>query len=335
MKRLLLMLVLAAAIAVAAPAAAFAHTADNPYVTDLVYGRKLVDIGDVKVWNDASYLYVKYVVTAPGWYLFNTHVEVKTRVSDIPQAKGNAVPGRFTFKEDVGFATEFTQKVPLSKWAGGTQLYIAAHADAGTKGGSIADVCATLPAQVYETYVWPSTDPAWMGDAVITGGTSIDGTYPFWCVNRFMELWTATTYPADVVCSYRLSQIPAGMIDKPENLDLVNWILNQDFAAKGWGPYSVQTAIWALLSNDPPAIYSDTRPILDDAYANGEGFVPTCGQLVGILLFPRDPVTGEYKQPNIIMRPINCVQYGNETVWGKGLGFPGNDWSMYFGYAVQ
>jgi len=63
MKRLALVLLLVALLVAGLPAAAVAAPAEAPYVTDLVYGRKLVDVGDVKVWNDGDYLYVKYIVT--------------------------------------------------------------------------------------------------------------------------------------------------------------------------------------------------------------------------------------------------------------------------------
>ena len=67
---------------------AFAHTADEPFVTDLIAGRHM-DVGDVLVWNDADYLYVKYVTIA-DWCLTQTRLHIATDIDGMPQTeKGN------------------------------------------------------------------------------------------------------------------------------------------------------------------------------------------------------------------------------------------------------
>jgi hypothetical protein len=106
---------------------ASAHTEYDPYVTDLIAGKD-TDVGDVLVWNDADYLYVKYA-TAAGWCLGETHLHVAASLEAIPQTKtGNPIPGHFDFKSSHDCAAETTYVIPLA-WATDTELYIAAHAE--------------------------------------------------------------------------------------------------------------------------------------------------------------------------------------------------------------
>jgi hypothetical protein len=106
---------------------ALGHTETDPFVTDLVAG-KTMDVGDVLVWNDADYLYVKYTVMG-GWCLDNVNLHIATALADIPQTNsGNPKPGQFDYKADLGCAPETTFVVPLA-WAAGTELYIAAKAE--------------------------------------------------------------------------------------------------------------------------------------------------------------------------------------------------------------
>ena len=60
------------AILLAISAAVLAHTADDPFKTDLIAGNPKNNgnvVGRVEVWNDGDNLYVKYVVDAPYWHL--------------------------------------------------------------------------------------------------------------------------------------------------------------------------------------------------------------------------------------------------------------------------
>ena len=83
------------------PVAVFAHTVDNPFTTDLIAdgGDNPTVVGQVKVWNDSEYLYVKYVVDAPYWHLTDTHLAVATSLGGIPQKNGNPPPGQFPYNE--------------------------------------------------------------------------------------------------------------------------------------------------------------------------------------------------------------------------------------------
>jgi Ca-activated chloride channel family protein len=103
----------------------------HPYVTDLIAGggnpKSAIDVGEVVVYNDLDYLYVKYKTTG-GWSMTETHLHVATSANAIPQKNGNPTPGQFAYSNDHNPAvTEFEYKIPWT-WAAGTTLYIAAHA---------------------------------------------------------------------------------------------------------------------------------------------------------------------------------------------------------------
>jgi hypothetical protein len=183
-------------------------------------------------------------------------------------------------------------------------------------------------------------------DAVITGGTMLDGTYDAYCVDT--DRGRLHSGLVNVYSSYEPLP-PSVPIEYPENLDLVNWIINQGFEGQPstcGGAYTygdVQWAIWQLIDDDDPdegalsslGNWSECRAqeILAAAYANGEGFVPGCGEVMGIIL---DPV--EWRQPVIIWIEVPCAE--DETVWGgdyfgSPLEFPGDNWAIYFAYTVQ
>jgi hypothetical protein len=109
-----------------------AHTADDPYWTDLIAGgggkgSGAMDAGDVLIWNNADNLYVKYVVDAP-WCITETHLQVTTSFNGIPQTKGNPVPGHFDYSGMHECVPEVVYTIPLDDWTLGTELVIAAHA---------------------------------------------------------------------------------------------------------------------------------------------------------------------------------------------------------------
>lgn len=131
----------------------------------------------------------------------------------------------------------------------------------------------------------------------------LNGTYKGWCGD-----W-ATTIGHDVLYDARFYSstsptLPAGLVDHPENLDLVNWILNKDFVGKttpgGLGVYTtgdVQLAMWTLLDDSFDAStvgpFSQARVdlIVDMARQLGEGYVPKCKGVIGIILDPADQQT--------------------------------------------
>jgi hypothetical protein len=349
MKKLMSVLIITSLLFALIPASAFAHTADAPFVTDLTAGggniKSAMDVGDVKVWNDGELLYVEYVVTDGDWCITETHLEVATALEDIPQENGNPVPGRFTYEGDHDCVADVTYEIPLS-WAPDTELLIAAHGVVQTGGMNGSGV--TLPDQVTISTVYPGLGYGAPGyfDITVSGGTTLDGTYDGNCA----EL--AGGPPGGMAYPYLSTEsIPGGVVQKPENLDLVNWVINQGFVGKisgcggayTWG--DVQWAIWKLVDGRQPdagalsslLFWSECRAqeIVDAALANGEGFVPGCGEVVVIILAPEITWT----QSVIIWIPVPCAAE-DETAWGGDyfgtpLEFPGDNWAIYFAYTVQ
>ena len=131
MKKLFVtMMVLALTLALL-PAPATAQTEGDAHVVDLMAGQH-IDVGDVKVWNDETDLYVKFEST--GACLEETHVAVAESLAGIPQTRtGNPIVGRFPYSDRHGCIQQWKYTIGL-KWERGTKLYIAAHAALGGKG---------------------------------------------------------------------------------------------------------------------------------------------------------------------------------------------------------
>ncbi len=104
-----------------------AHLEDDPHQVDLIAGQN-TDAGDILVWNNDSYLYVKYV-TDSSCCLNETHLDINTSVDGIPQTPGNnnPIPGKFDYKSTHSCVSNYTYVIPLN-WSYGQKLYIAAHA---------------------------------------------------------------------------------------------------------------------------------------------------------------------------------------------------------------
>lgn len=124
----------------------------------------------------------------------------------------------------------------------------------------------------------------------------LNGTYPGWCADWDRHIQDNTPYKFKFYSSYN-ENLPAGIIDHPENLDKANWIINQKFPGKdagnGLGIYTsgdVQLAIWTLIDDsfDGSTVgpYSQARVdrIVARANAEGAGFYPTCKQEILIIL---------------------------------------------------
>lgn len=97
-----------------------------------------------------------------------------------------------------------------------------------------------------------------------------------------------------------------------ENLDLINWIINQGFGevdngdgtGETYNDMEIQGAIWALTDGvlfAPIGTEQNAQEILDAALANGEGFEAGQGDIVGLLITPTAEAQQQgHKQPLII-----------------------------------
>lgn len=128
----------------------------------------------------------------------------------------------------------------------------------------------------------------------------LTGVYPGWCAD-WASLIEDATYETKFYSSYSLN-LPEGLIAYPENLDEVNWLINQNFVGKNaggsLGVYTsgdVQIAIWTLLDNyfetSTVGTFSQARvdKIVSLAKTLGKDFYPTCKEEVVIILDPGTP----------------------------------------------
>ncbi|MDO7171318.1 hypothetical protein [Mariniflexile sp. AS56] len=142
---------------------------------------------------------------------------------------------------------------------------------------------------------------------------------PAWCVDQDLNLDVEGPFNFAVYSSYET--LPAGEFEKPENFDLVNWLLNQSYVGQNsplGGQYTfghIQYAIWILLDDslcvdctyltdptgtwgsDPGNIHKAIE-LANAAEANGQGYIPGCGEQFGIVLIP------EGKQAIIITKEV-------------------------------
>jgi len=150
--------------------------------------------------------------------------------------------------------------------------------------------------------------------------TNLAGTdIPAWCVDQDLSLNVEGPFSFSVYSS--LGDLPEGKFEKPENFDKVNWLLNQSIIgteSPNGGNYTfghIQYAIWKLVDdsvcqectyltdpvgnwNSDPYNVAKAAELVDLAMANGAGFVPGCGEKLGIILVP------EGKQSIIITKEV-------------------------------
>ncbi|WP_172330223.1 SdrD B-like domain-containing protein [Mangrovicoccus sp. HB161399] len=94
-----------------------------------------------------------------------------------------------------------------------------------------------------------------------------------------------------------------------DNLDLITYILNQDYEDQGYTGWEVQFAIWSLTDNFAYSTYTtrypsfgdaaDVADIVADAVANGEGFEAGEGDIIALIIDP-NPETATNGQPFIV-----------------------------------
>ncbi len=198
---------------------------------------------------------------------------------------------------------------------------------------TVEEICASLPStinyQIVDGYNAGNSDAytiqlSGSGDARLDG-LVIEAAY---CVSALdpaaggLDFASAPLHTANLYCTYD-GALPADVLEgqvglnglsAEENLDLVNWILNQDFTSQGYTDAEVQAAVWGLTDSIDfiPSAFGDlddVREIVALAEANGEGFVAGAGDIVGLIVDP-NPATDENAQPFIIgvsFDDLDCI----------------------------
>ncbi|NEO97700.1 MAG: hypothetical protein F6K58_03130, partial [Symploca sp. SIO2E9] len=171
---------------------------------------------------------------------------------------------------------------------------------------NLQNFSAALPDEVNFTWKSPGNgfgESSYL-DLTISDGSTLDGQYDAWCIDTDRSLIGATK--GKVFSSYEElppELIGPGNIEKPENLDSVNWIINQGFVGTelpdengdSLGTITfgdVQRAIWSIIDDVNITLglgsFSEERAqrIAELALSEGDGFVPGFGQKLAVIITP-------------------------------------------------
>jgi hypothetical protein len=166
--------------------------------------------------------------------------------------------------------------------------------------GGLVALSATAFAAPGTVTVQHLTDAPSYFSITIAGNGTLDGTYPGWCTNWARHIDDNIPYSFHWYSSYS-ETIPTGLIAHPENLDEMNWLINQKYAGKdagaGLGVYTsgdVQLAIWTLIDDefDSSTIGPFSQARVDKIVAlalQHNDYKPKCRDDIGILVDPGTP----------------------------------------------
>jgi hypothetical protein len=216
-----------------------------------------IPVGRVLISNVGSNLLVKYVIEEASWCLTETHLAVGSSVDDIPHTRkqGIPIPGQFEYSSDHDCVKEYSYTI--ENWTCAKTI-IAAHAVVSTftyQEVDLAALEASLPDTVQMIPTFPGTGdgPPSYWDIVIADGP-LAGSYDGFCVDTDRTMSSGATYTANVYSSYETAA--QSLVEYPNNLDLVNYIINQGYIGKAATPCDgsytygdVQRAIWELIED--------------------------------------------------------------------------------------
>lgn len=121
--------------------------------------------------------------------------------------------------------------------------------------------------------------------------TVTNATYPGWCIDASALMTRNETFE---VMLYSSLNPPSGNLSTAR-WDMVNYILNHEQGDAN----DTQKAIWYFINNTDnpsqvPTPSAVAQLIINDALANGSGFIPTYPDIVAVICFPQNiqPGTG-------------------------------------------
>ena len=367
MKKILfpiLALVLAVGLAVPMASPAAAHTESDPQEVDLLAGQH-IDVGEVKVWNDDTNLYVQYVIDDP-WVMTGSHLYVgKTDPANFP-----STPGQFPYSPGMEKSPSpnasydgatMTYTIPLDEiyeytFVGKGQgkglnavegpgvepcedVWIAAHADLQKLGevmtATLASGTQTLSVGYTETEPVDPLDPAnYSGLGTWSAAVPVSSPpIPPW-VDPTTELpgavWvsSAATTEGGFGDQWRLFK---EAFEIPPGAVITSASLTM----------TADNAVEAYLNGSPVGTTSDvygTAPS-PQHYNFAKLWGPyTLTPLVGpntLMFVVRNWVHSAYNPTGLLYRMDYEYQLlVTETAWGDGTTF-GTNWAMYFKYHIQ
>lgn len=320
---------------------------------ELVAGQHEV-VGNVCIEPVGSNLKITYSITSSGWSITETHLAVVGNPNQFPRTpNGNPKVGHFPYKGTHNNVSTVEYLVPINNLP--AQVYVGAHAVVeNCEQSTTTNLCPVFPENSNMTPTWLPSD---LSDYTVK--TTFDfGTFSGFCVDNSRYIGSGSSRVVNFICSYDEMPVctpPQFFIEKPENLDLVNWIINN--RQSNWDRRTLQAVIWKLINPsgnltnylDPQGSNYWTHnatlreEIIALAIANGEGFTPECDQKVLVLVYGPGEICNPIRQVVAFEVSVECVpgECGSETAWG----FPynngpvpnmsakfGNQWARYFSY---
>jgi len=293
--------------------------ADGPTYDETCVG---TDIGQVTVFDDGDSISVSIALSVNGWVLNSTNIYIGPE-PDIPATNpGNPIVGQFPYKDVHDPAVVSFVAGPFASPDSSYVVSAYTLAEYWVTLPDLDSLCEFLPETV--DFIFTGKGPDSYLNIDVSNGGWLDGSYQGWCIDRTHTISDGNLYEdADVICSHQ--PLPDSLVVHPENIDLVNWILN-NVAAGGTsacdGEYTfgdIQYAIWTLIASEPTDIgigeWSQCRAdeIIANAEANGEGFEPTVGEYMGVIL------DAENVQTCIIAVPYESkISLGISAAWAYG-----------------
>jgi hypothetical protein len=100
--------------------------------------------------------------------------------------------------------------------------------------------------------------------------------YLGWCIEEFIFLTEGVEYDVYLYSSYDPA-LPVALQD--DDWDMVNYILNH----KQGDAIDIQNATWYFIDGGNMPSSSEGQAMVNDALANGEGFIPEPGQVIAVI----------------------------------------------------
>ena len=211
-------------------------------------------------------------------------------------------------------------------------FYIAAHGvvNYATTGG--AGTCPTLPNGKWRYLDWHPGHNYYVQGAKLYESNDLSSELILdslngWCVDRSrpvegfnQDVWNQV----DFLCSTE-DLTGLCLVDKPENIKAVNWLLNNKTYAGTPSMVDIQVTIWELVSNNNDYsnyTYDAGRvATLKAAALEHSDFVPGCGQIIGSLMYSSNTnyCNGGGIQVILIERTVECGGGGSDTMWGFNI----------------
>jgi hypothetical protein len=279
-------------------------------------GEDQINYVEVKVFNDKGFLYVEFTNLREDY-----NIDKTTVVIDETEYSNEGLIYQFDLSElevceIVSVTVSLKSKEPID--------FVYSHLE--ELAGNLIDE-EGLPGTVSLTVQYFGITDSYFESTVDDPNFGLDGTWDGWCVDLEPGISSGLEYSdVKVYSSYDDPSTLSEVVDKPENLAKVNFVLSQNYVGKEaacGGTFSrsdVQRAIWALIDDegafdpvDGPLVVGGglvstemslckVQEILDAADAAGESFVPECTEnedgtftyKVAVILDPNtESITGQ------------------------------------------